>query len=364
MNETRHHIVSMPEDVRIYSNYIKATYKRKRFPTYVKSPSPSPNQFINLKLHVGVNQVNTLSTLVADIYSNDKPEIELEQIGLSQDGEENSINILIEGDAGTGKTTLMWELCKKWSQGQLQSHNWDIVLFIQLHNNNMKEAKDISDFLHCSNSSVDSKVDSVSDYILSTLGERVVLILDGYDELSFDQGNKTMFFQELLSGEVLPKAVIIVTCRPGAVSRLPIGFRDDINQHIVIAGFSNGSIDSYIKCKFKEPKRLENFQLYISCNPFLQSVMHNPLCCALLTELYSTSWSTDFSSQTITQLFTHFIICLLQRSNNNCPENLNINDLSNAPIKFRSDLLTLAKLAAEGIEDGHYVWDNLKCNTH
>ena len=363
MNETRHHTVSMPEDVRIYSNYIKAIYKRKRFPTYVKSPSPSLNYFINLKLHVRVNQVNTSSTLVADIYSNDKSKIELEQIGLTQDGEENSINILIEGDAGTGKTTLMWELCKKWSKGQLQSHNWDIVLLIQLENNNIKEAKDINDFLHCSNRSIDSKVDSVSDYILSTLGEKVVLILDGYDELSSDQGNKNIFIQKLLSGEVLPKAVIIVTCRPAAVSRLPIGFSDNIHQHIVIAGFSDDSIDSFIKCKFQEPKHLENFQSYISCNPFLQSVMHNPLCCALLTELYSTSWTTEFSSQTITQLFTQFITCLLQRGNNDCPENLNINDLSNVPVKFGSDLLTLAKLAAEGIENGQYVWDNLKCNT-
>ena len=349
----------MPEDVRIYSNYIKATYKRKRFPTYVKSPSPSLNQFVNLKLQVGVNQVNTSSTS----NSNDKSEIELEQIGLPQDGEENSINVLIEGDAGSGKTTLMWELCKKWSQGQLQSHNWDIVLLIQLHNNNMKEAKDINDFLRCSNSSVDGKVDSVSNYILSTLGERVVLILDGYDELSSDQGNKNMFFQELLSGNMLPMAVIIVTCRPAAVSRLPIGFRNHIDQHIVIAGFSNDSIDLYIKYKFQEPKCLETFQTYISCNSFLQSVMHNPLCCALLTELYSTSWSTEFSLQTITQLFTRFITCLLQRSNNDCPKNININDLGNVPVKFRSDLLTLAKLAAEGIENGQCVWDNLEYNT-
>ena len=55
--------------------------------------------------------------------------------------------VLLEGAPGVGKTTFSWEFCKKWGKGEiLQYHS--LLLFLPLRDNNLKEAKTLSDLFY------------------------------------------------------------------------------------------------------------------------------------------------------------------------------------------------------------------------
>ena len=65
-----------------------------------------------------------------------------------------------------------------------------------------------------------------------------MIIFDGYDELSHDQRSEFLLVQKILSNKILHKATIVVTSRPIATKDLPVQYRQNLNQHVVIAGFN------------------------------------------------------------------------------------------------------------------------------
>ena len=98
--------------------------------------------------------------------------------------------------------------------------------------------------------------------------------------------------------------------------------------------------------------------------------MYIPLHCALVTDLYPTYWKKgkkEFAPKTITQLYTCFVHSLLERYLDDHPvygpQELNIQELTDFPRDLYEDLIKLAQLAAKGIEEQQYVFDNLTHNT-
>ena len=291
--------------------------------------------------------------------------IEMADVGKSEGGSVPH-SILVEGAPGIGKSTFAWELCRQWEQGKMLQ-NWNVVILLQLRNKQVREAKDLSDLLynptHYAN-------ELVIEHIKINNGEGVMIIFDGYDELSEEYMTEDSIFHRLLLKEDLIQCTVMVTSRSVANSRLYTEFKNTVNQHVEIIGFAEEEIDSYLEsaCQSKLDI-LRDLRLYLSSNPFVYSAAYLPFQCSVVTALYIENWKKKgkiFTPSTLTELYTNLVEVLLQRHADTHPEykktELIITKLLKSQLPAHP-FWKLAKLAAEGLKEKKYVFENVECDT-
>ena len=98
--------------------------------------------------------------------------------------------------------------------------------------------------------------------------------------------------------------------------------------------------------------------------------MYVPLHCALVTDLYEQYWrkgEKQFAPKTLTQLYTCLICSLLERHLEDVPqysgEKYKIHEISDLPPDVYEQLMKLSALAARGIENKEFVFENVNCET-
>ena len=292
--------------------------------------------------------------------------MEMEDIGRSED-QSVAQHILVEGSPGIGKTMFSWELCRQWAEGKMLQA-WQIVLMLQLRRKCVREAKSLSDLFSYDDDSIKQEV---LRYIVTENGRGVFLVLEGYDELTEDQRREGSILNQLLIGDCLPKATIMVTSRPLASNSLCPEFKKSIHQHIEIVGFNDENIKSYVKsvCQNLQPQLVPSDLLsQIKSNPFVSSIMYIPLQCATLTALYIEKWRENkgkaYAPTTLTQLYTDLLLSSLIRyiSDHSVYSRCKIRQLSDLPSEVQEQVWKLSQLAAEGLENRQFIFDSIPCD--
>ena len=255
--------------------------------------------------------------------------------------------VLVEGAPGVGKTTFSWELCRRWAEGELMQH-YSLVIVLRCRDKRVREAKTIDDLLYHPDSDVQQ---AAMKEIKQSLGEHVLFLLEGYDELPGQlREQHDSVFSDFISGRSLPRATVLVTSRPSATGNLRLMQCQRMTQHIEILGFTKKQLQFYLKSCMSETEVLAKLQHYLKLRPQIQAAMYIPLNAAIVVRVYQES---DELPETMTELYKSLGKSILIRyqlggsGSSSVPRG--IKDFSDLPKQTLEQFLGLCKLAYDGI---------------
>ena len=253
--------------------------------------------------------------------------------------------VLVEGPPGIGKSTLAWELCRRWDRAQ-----YDLVVLLRLRE--LEHMDDIEDLFPHDDKELRS---SVAKEVLGRDGKGVLFVLEGYDELSSSLKSSGLF-KRLLRGQSLPECTILITSRPSASRELVC--HSQINRHVEILGFTQENIREYATIAFSsEPEVLKDFLFYVSAseNPAINSLMYIPLNAAIIVQIYSHTRKQGLPiPKTLTQLYTQLCLILVQRDV--AISSSVLTKLSDLPAEYSTHFQRLSKLAYETFTEQKLVF--------
>ena len=231
--------------------------------------------------------------------------------------------VLVEGDAGIGKTTLSTSISEDWSRDKLFKE-YELLLLLPLRHKKVASAGSLPELFQFLHPDEDVRK-CVASYLTKGEGEKVVIIADGWDEVSECNRQEGSFLYQLLF-ETFPLMSVVVTSRPsasGPLHRLPC-----IDRFVEIKGFSKEDIKEYIKSEFpRDEKKAGDLLEQLESNPLVESVCSVPLNCAIVCHMWRCLEETLPS--TMTQLYTKIILNVMFRNIQKNDTFKNILSLSN-----------------------------------
>ena len=281
--------------------------------------------------------------------------------------------ILVEGAPGVGKSTFAWEFCRRWERGEIAQH-YKLVLLLRLRDEGLGKARSLKDLLYHPSSKVG---DAVEEDLIATLGVQSLFILEGFDELpdTLRMDVKSSVFLQLIYGQLLPLATILVTSRSWAATTLLDMCHHRVFQHIEILGFTEHHIEQYVRSVFedkdksenamakekdiererKKKKDIEDTMTYIATYPQIKACMYIPLNSAIVVSVYQESKAGGCDlPKTLTELYYTLTQVLLLRYLRGhaayCKKVWNIQSLKNdLPEEVYEQLLKISEIAYSGI---------------
>ncbi|XP_067218003.1 NLR family CARD domain-containing protein 3-like isoform X1 [Chanodichthys erythropterus] len=333
----------------------------------------------------GSEQVNTEHEVrqievASRCHESEEIQIECRNLFEAPEQEEEIRTVLTNGVAGIGKSVSVQKFVLDWAEGK---ENQDIRFIFPLpfREMNLKEKEKLS------------LMDLITQFFPETKGLnltrrkqfKVLFILDGLDEcrlpLKFDR-NETwcdvsspasldVLLTNLMKGNLLPSALIWITTRPAAASKIP---PDCIDRLTEIRGFNDAQKEEYFKKRFTDQNQANTIidhvkqskSLFIMCHipvfcwisaTVLQNILeekrNNDVKISQADEISKTPQesNTEDTPKTLTQMYTHFLRFQIQQSRRKYDEEYT------ADVSWDKDsILSLGKLAFHQLERNNVIF--------
>ncbi|XP_051735714.1 NACHT, LRR and PYD domains-containing protein 12-like isoform X7 [Ctenopharyngodon idella] len=270
-------------------------------------------------------------------------QVECRNVFEAPEQDEEIRTVLTKGVAGIGKSVSVQKFVLDWAEGK---ENQDISFIFPLpfrEMNLMKKEKL-------------SLMDLITQFFPETKGLnltrrnnfKVLFILDGLDEcrlpLKFDcnetwcdvssPASLDVLLTNLMKGNLLPSALIWITTRPAAASKIP---PDCIDRLTEIRGFSDAQKEEYFKKRFTDQNQANTIIDHVKKSKSLFIMCHIPVFCWISAtvlqnileekrnndvknnqadEISKTPQdsNTEDTPKTLTQMYTHFLRFQIQQS--------------------------------------------------
>lgn len=303
--------------------------------------------------------------------------------------------IIVLGRAGIGKTTLCQYASYQWLHQKLWHNQFDWVFWIPLRN--LAEHK-YKTLLH--NVSVDRVVaEVINQECLSGSGDvlwleqlvasakkthKVLLLLDGYDEIAAQIANNTSSLLSCVIEKLLKYPTLLVTSRPYSLPKI------SMDKTLENMGFTDENIKLYIKNFFTETKRSELLLERLETNPNMWGIAHIPINLNILCNIWYEEHldsQLDFNNGSLTSIYgeiKYFLSkkYLVKRSQNPVSEDDitgrmsrdNVEDLCQPLLQLLENMAFLSlqhsssiiienkfiKQASETLSSRRMIWEDLK----
>ncbi|XP_063048649.1 NACHT, LRR and PYD domains-containing protein 1 homolog [Engraulis encrasicolus] len=277
--------------------------------------------------------------------------ISVDQLFKSDCGEVQTV--ILQGNSGHGKSFTAQKIMLDWASGSLYRDHFELVLHICCKELNLRDRKgelSVVDLV-----SIDKKFVPLVQKKLKESPEKVLLLIDGFDELQVPEIRKSSVkdlsspahvdaILDALSGSRLSGCHLLVTTRPTASDKLNKLLKRPNVRCTEILGFSEEGVLNYFK-KFCNEKALDNVKenetLYTSC--FIPVICW--IVCTVFRENMEKHMEVANALETTTSIFVHFVSILLEHHCQGLEQSV-------------ADLLwSLGQLAESGIQKQQVLFD-------
>jgi len=254
--------------------------------------------------------------------------------------------VLIQGYPGSGKTFLAKRMCTKWAKGELLQ-KFTCVIFLQLRDKEVANANSLKRLVELH---IGTLAKMTVDEIQERQGKGLLIILEGWDELP-ETRQCSSIFTRLISGVLLPEAVIVVTSRPSALRSLNY---NHIQRRIEILGFTEEQVMQNITYYFQGcnngSELTEKFCSELERLPLLKCFVFVPI--NLNISLYIFSKCGYKLPEAFTGMYKNLVLIQLQRYQTRTSYgSASINDLESLPPEMEDLLLRLSKMAFDNMQN-------------
>ena len=226
-----------------------------------------------------------------------------------EEGRKPVRKLIVEGNAGIGKTTLCTMLTEEWANGKIFTQV-DCVLLLHLRERSVSTATTLPQLFKLLHSSERIRT-SVIEELEEREGEGVLIIADGWDELDQENRSKSSFLYTFLFGNILPFLSVLLTSRPSASA--PLHNLPTVDRLVEVVGFNEENVKQYIESEFEKcPEKASSLIEQLENNPVIQSVCSVPLNCAIICYLWHTF--ENGLPTTLTELYAHIVLNVILRN--------------------------------------------------
>ena len=343
-----------PDCVARYAQYLKYRYKRMSILPDGDWPPSLGGQYTRLAMIERERELpgaELVATMERDYIRGNidnivkrKKAIQLPEVFLPPEDGGQQLKILMDGAPGVGKSTLSRKVCKDWASGELLQQ-YHLVILLPLRQPSIREATSIEGLIEADDPDLKQQV---VQHIQETSGEHVLLIVDGYDELSYEDRTRNSLFLDIVQGNKFPKCSILVTSRPYASDYLQQ--LQSINRHVEVLGFTAEQIEHCIMENITDKAKATELVQSLKERQDIVSLCYIPLNCAIVLYVYKMAQCTLPNS--LTSLYEVFILNAVKRHasiTGNYPAIKTLHSLAEIPTSLQLQLNALSKLAYAGL---------------
>ena len=341
----------------MYADYLKGRYRTTRPHVLSHKLLPPPTRAVfNLaliqkeRLEFGPNEelVRLLQRGQVKEAAESHTEIELSNL-MRADDEERKV-ILIEGAPGSGKSTLAWHICQQWGKGELFTE-YEVVVFVQLRDLGLQSARTVAEILPTVHADM---ARDIAALLASSrrCGERVLFVLDGWDELQPDYPLHSLLIQLIEEPTHLNMhfSSLIITSRPVTSGELQYY----ASSRVEVLGFKPEEVQEYFKACFRGDHQLyTRFVAQLREHPVLEASCFLPLNAMIIFVTFRAS--NDSLPHTLHGVFEKLVLSCIVRHVTDRGEakgGITASCLSNLPADIEVPLSALSSLAF------HCIWVN------